>query len=129
MGFGFTPYLLDVDGDNGNELAVKNSCAPVGNCQFRLFKKTGKTDYEILLETEVGVVQQFGLRKVKTNGFYDLETTSHGDAWSGEMNVYKFDGKKYILKECFNYDYIVRDKNGRRVELKEPKLTSYPCPQ
>jgi hypothetical protein len=124
-GFEFTPSLIDVDRDGKNELAIRNYCAPVGNCQFWIFKKKGD-GYEILLKA-INDVQMFKLRKSKTKKYFDLETTAHGDAWSGGMSVYKFDGKEYILEECFDYTYIYIDKKGRRHELKKPILTPLHC--
>jgi hypothetical protein len=124
-GFEFTPYLIDVDGDKENELAVRNHCAPVGNCLFWLFKKN-ENGYEILLKTE-NYVQRFKLRRSKTNNYFDLETTSHGDAWSGGMRIYKFYGKEYILDSCFSYSYLFTDKKGKKHELKKPVLTPLHC--
>lgn len=128
-GFEFTPYLIDVNGDGVNELAIKNYCAPVGNCQFWLFKKKGQKGnlgYDILLKAP-NDVQVFNLKKSKTNKYFDLQTTSHGDAWSGVMNIYKFDGKEYILNSCFDYNYLFIDKKGKKHELKKPVLNPLHC--
>ena len=98
--FRFEPTLIDVDGDGKNELAIKNDCAPVGNCQFWVFKKKGN-GYKIILKTLPGAVQTFKLKAAKTNGYFDLETKDHGTASSGGIDVYKFDGQKYLIKECY----------------------------
>jgi len=127
-GLEFTPYLIDVNGDGVNELAVRNYCAPVGNCQFWLFKKTGKKGnlgYEILLKAS-NDVQMFKLRKSITNGYFDLETKSHGDAWSGGMDIYKFDKTEYKLSECYDYNYSYLN-DGELYELKKAKVTPRKC--
>lgn len=121
----FQPYLVDVDGDGNKELAIRNVCAPVGNCKFWLFKKAGKS-YKIILKSLPGAVQTFKFKNTKTNGYFDLETKDHGDAWSGSIEVYKFNGKKYVVTECSTYNYSVL-KNGKIYELKKPKITSVKC--
>ena len=123
--FSYQPYLIDVDGDGMKELAFRNQCAPVGNCQLWIFKKYGRS-YRILLETDGGAVQQFRLLPKRTNGVFDLETKDHADAWSGGIAVYEYDGKKYKIHTCstYNYSYL---NNGRLVELKKPIIKSVPC--
>ncbi|MDQ6785604.1 MAG: hypothetical protein M3033_02125 [Acidobacteriota bacterium] len=123
--FRFEPTLIDIDGDGKNELAIRNYCAPVGNCQFWVFKKKGN-DYEILLQSDGGDVQTFKLEHKKSKGYFDIKTTSHGDAWSGGIEVYKFNGKKYTLGECYEYNYSYL-KDGKLYELKKAKITSRKC--
>lgn len=125
LGFQFTTYLIDANGDGKNELAIQNRCAPVGNCKFWLFRKNGN-DYETILDTLDGAVQTFKLRSNKTNGYSDLETKDHNDAWSGGMYIYKFDGKEYNLSECYDYNYSYL-KAGKLYELKKAKITARKC--
>jgi len=125
LGFQFTTYLTDVNGDGKNELAIQNRCAPVGNCQFLLFKKN-KNNYETVLQTTDATVQTFKLKSNKTNGYFDIETRGHGDAWSGGIEIYKFDGKEYKLSECYEYNYSYL-KNGKLHELKKAKITPRKC--
>jgi hypothetical protein len=121
----FEPTLIDVNGDGKKELAIRNNCAMVGNCQFWLFKKKGN-DYQIILKTLVVEVQTFKLKHNKTNGYFDLETKDHGDAWSGGIYIYKFDGEKYKAVECsdYNYSYL---KDGKFHQFKKPKITRWKC--
>jgi hypothetical protein len=121
----FEPTLLDANNDGKKELAIRNNCAPVGNCDFLFFEKKGN-GYNILLDLKNGSVQTFKLQKNKTNGYFDLETKDHGDAWSGGINIYKFDGEKYKLDECFDYNYSYF-KDGRIYELNKPKITRREC--
>ncbi len=123
--FRFEPTLIDVDSDGKNELAIRNNCAMVGNCQFWLFKKKGN-DYQLILKTLEGAVQTFKLKSSKTKGYFDIETKNHGDAWSGGIEIYKFDGEKYKVAECFDYNYSYL-KNGKLYELKNPKITITSC--
>lgn len=123
--FRFEPTLIDVDGDGSNELAIRNYCAPVGNCQFWIFKKK-ENGYEIILPVKDNSVQTFKLRRSKTNSLFDLETKSHGDAWSGGLDIYKFDGKEYKLSECYEYNYSYL-KDGKLYELKKSRITPRKC--
>jgi hypothetical protein len=121
----FEPTLLDANNDGKKELAIRNNCAPVGNCEFIFLEKKGN-GYNILLDLKSGSVQTFKLQKNKTNGYFDLETKDHGDAWSGGINIYKFDGKKYKVAECFDYNYSTF-KDGKIYELNKPKITRREC--
>ena len=123
--FRFEPSLIDVDGDGKNELAVRNYCAPVGNCQFWIFKKNGES-YEVLLQTNNNDVQTYKLENTKSKGYFDIKTTEHGDAFSGGIKVYKFDGEYYKVSECSNYNYSYL-KNGKLYTLQKPKITPHEC--
>ncbi len=123
--FRFEPTLIDIDGDGKNELAIRNYCAPVGNCRFWIFKKKAN-DYEVLLQSDGGDVQTFKLENTKSKGYFDIKTTAHGDAWSGGIHIYKFDGEKYKVSECYKYNYSYLN-NGKLIELKEPTITSRKC--
>jgi hypothetical protein len=125
MGLRFEPTLMDFNGDGQNELAIRNLCAMVGNCSFTVFRKKGES-YEIILESEGGAVQTFKLERTKSNGYFDLKTTAHGDAWSGGIEIYKFDGAKYKVAECFNYDYAAL-VDGKRTVWKKPRITPRKC--
>lgn len=121
----FQPYLVDVNGDGKKELGIRNECAPVGNCQFWLLKK-GVRGYEVILKSLPGAVQTFKFKNTKTNGYFDLETKDHADAWSGRIEIYKFNGKKYVVSECSTYTYSFL-KDGKIFELKKPKITPVKC--
>ncbi len=125
LGFEFTPYLIDVNGDGKNELAILNSCAPVGNCKFWLFRKSGN-GYETILETSYGAVQTFKLKPSKTNGYFDLETKDHGSSTSGGIEIYKFNGNNYKVSECYDYNYSYL-KDDKVYKLKKPRITLRKC--
>jgi hypothetical protein len=125
--FRYEPKLVDVDGDGRPELAIRNSCAAVGNCQFWIFsRKKKRGGYATILKTPSGAVQTFKLKGSKTNGYFDVETKSHGDAWSGSIEVYKFNGAEYELRECFSYAYSYL-RNGKRYYMKRPAIKRLKC--
>ena len=126
-------YLTDADGNGTKEIALRTGCATVGNCEFWLFQKSGKS-YKIILETYM--VQRFRFLRNKTNRYFDLEATSHGSSRSGGMAIYKFDGNEYKIDKCFGYEYeFITKKNGEPVYTKDgqfltkdkPNLTSASC--
>lgn len=113
--------LLDLDGDGRKELAVQTGCATVGNCVFLLFRRHAKGYQQVL---DADMVHQFGLRKSKTHGYFDLETRSHGSSTTGGIDIYKFDGKGYRVTNCYNFDYN-NPKGGKL--LKKPILERREC--
>ncbi len=118
--------LLDVDGDGKKELAMQTGCATVGNCGFWLFQKT-PDGYRQLLVADM--VQQFKLRKTRTNKYFDMETREHGSATSGGIAIYKYDGTEYKIVECFGYEYESTGKivNGQSVTRDKPTITRADC--
>lgn len=124
--FDFEPTLIDVNGDGKKELAIRNLCAAVGNCNFQIFQKHGD-GYRNLLDSTNRGAQRFKLRKTRSGGYFDLETMIHADYASGEMYVYRFRGDKYELRDCMNYSYLARDKDWNQYQVKEPILRKWKC--
>lgn len=113
--------FLDLDGKSNDALAVQESCAAVGNCEFELFKKSGET-YQKLLSAEM--VQTIKVLKTKTNGYFDLELKTHNSAYDSYHRIYAFDGKSYRRKKCRFETYQILDAKGNAVELQNPKITN-----
>jgi hypothetical protein len=112
--------LIDVNAGGKNELALQTGCAAVGNCEFWLFEKT-KNSYKIILS--INMVQQFKLKRNKSNGYFDLETKAHGSATSGGIAIYKFAGNEYKINKCFGYEYEpLRKKGGETLYTKDGQL-------
>ncbi|HEV7644981.1 MAG TPA: hypothetical protein VGO50_13635 [Pyrinomonadaceae bacterium] len=120
-GFEALPYLRDFNGDGQKELAIRTGCAAVGNCQFFVFRKTGKSSYKTILKADM--VQQFRLLKSKVKGYYDLETRTHADALSGEIVIYRYGSGKYKSLNCARYDYPMHPENAK------PVITPRKCPE
>jgi hypothetical protein len=118
--------LWDVDGDGRKEMAYQTACAPVGNCNLFIHQRADVGHRRILAAS---MVQTFKLRKSKTKGYYDLETSAHGDAISGGIAVYKYNGEVYKISECFGYEYKVigTKANGQSIVSKKPTLTPANC--
>lgn len=99
-------------------------CGAVGNCSFSIFESV--PPHKTLLDTDL--VQEFHFRSARTNGYRDLVTSSAG-AVDSELRIFRFDGKRYTLKECYDKSYIYRDKQGNPHTMKNPKITPEPCQQ
>lgn len=107
-------------------MGYQTGCAAVGNCDFYLYQREGEGYRQILAAS---MVQRFKLRRERSKGFFDLETSTHGDAISGGIGVYKYDGKEYKIAECFGYEYkVVGTKaNGQSIVSEKPTLTPANC--
>jgi len=115
--------LLDLNSDGKKELAIQTDCAPVGNCSLEVHRKTGKT-YRTLLATDM--VQTINVLKTKTNRFHNLKLGTHGSAFESYYRVFKYDGKKYVKRQCWTESYETIDKKGKWRQLKMPKI-KYGC--
>lgn len=100
-------------------------CGGVGNCSFSIFQDV--PPHKTLLYTDM--VQEFHFKGTRTNGYRDLVTSTHGSAFDSELRVFRFDGTRYALKECYDQSYIWRDKQGNPHTMRNPKTTPEPCPQ
>jgi hypothetical protein len=120
------PTLIDVNNDRRKELALESNCSATGNCDMEIFERSGKHFRKIF--QDVHGVQVFGLNETSNRGYYDLWTTMHGSADSGDMVVYRFNGKNYKPIRCFEYLYEKRnDGNGNPVISHKPTLTPFSC--
>lgn len=61
------------------------------------------------------MVQQFRLLKSKVKGYYDLETRTHADAFSGEIVIYRYSGAKYKSFKYARYDYPMHPENAKPI--------------
>lgn len=123
----YKPSLIDVNDNGENELAILSNCWPPEFCELWIFKKT-KNDFQIILSTYTDV-ENFNLRKTKTNGYFVIETTHSypKSKTSLGMKIYKFNGEEYIMEECYDYIYLYEDKNGELHKLAKPKYSPLHC--
>lgn len=119
---------VDLDRYGSPEVLIRGKsltlCSPTGNCPFWIYRKT-RGGYELLLAAEG--VQTYKFRRAITGAYPDLQTTMHGSAFDGDLSVYKFDGRRYQLRECGSYSYRFHDHAGRVRERDQPLITLGPC--
>ncbi len=119
--------LLDVNGDGIKELAMQTGCATVGNCVFFVFQKSSDGYRQII---SADMVQRFKLKKTKSNAYFDIETSSHGSSTTGDISIYKYDGKEYKIAECAAYEYRSTgklDRDGKAIIDERPVITPKTC--
>jgi hypothetical protein len=125
-GLNVTPSLVDLNKDGKSELVLESGCSPTGNCNMEIFERTEKGNREIF--SAVHGVQVFGLNKSSNKGYYDIWARMHGSWNSGDMIVYRFNGKNYKPLKCFEYLYEEdEDKNGETKAKDKPTLTPIKC--
>jgi len=118
---------VDLNRDGRPELIVhgiNDICGPYW-CANRIYRKT-RAGYQLLLDA--GDIQDFELQKTFTNEHRDVIAASHGSAFDSGLELYKYDGKRYRLKACFERHYNNHeDSQGRLYVSKRPKITPVKC--
>lgn len=114
----FEARLIDVNDDGKPEYEIYSTdpagplCFVEGNCTSWLYRKIGDR-WELLLSTDVPILPL----KTSTHGYRDISVHSFVGAVHEYKTIYKFDGRRYQPKECFEWE-----------NLKVRKLTSHgPC--
>ncbi len=93
-------------------------------CPAWLYRRTS-SGYEMILDLDY--ISDIKLLKTFTNGYRDLKTAVHDSAFDDYLYLYKFDGNKYRVKECFERHY--RNKQGGRDGSLLPKTIRVKCGQ
>jgi hypothetical protein len=109
--------ILEVHGIN-SEICGAN------NCVSWIYEKTPK-GYRLLLDA--GAISGFEVQKSVTNDYRDVIARGHASAWESGLALYKFDGTKYRLSNCYNRNYSYLDKQGKLHELKRPIVKQIKC--
>jgi hypothetical protein len=94
-------------------------CSPTGNCSFWVVVPVGDT-FRVLLKAPA--IQTATVRPQMTRGHPDLDVSMHDSAFETTHWTYRFDGRRYRIAKCADWDYQDR-KNPDRI-LREPRVTS-----
>lgn len=109
----------DLNKDNQPEYiaTLENAyfCGAHANCPQWVYRKTGDK-YQLLLNTSG---QQLTAQKTLTNNFVDLRSEGSSSAYESAVEIFKFDGSKYVAKQCMTLTY--NEKNTK------PKITPVKC--
>jgi len=119
--------LIDLNRDGKSEIIVHgigDTCGPYW-CANWIYHKTS-ADYQLLLDA--GDIQDIEPQKTFTNGYRDVMAARHGSAFDSGLSLYKFDGKQYRLKACFERSYRnYEDRRGHLHVSKRPKIARVRC--
>ncbi len=66
------------------------------------------------------------IQKTKTNNYFDIKTETSFSGGNRSIDFYKFDGKKYIEKVCFENGTVI-DKGDETIVLNHPITTRSKC--
>lgn len=124
----YRPSLIDVDGDKQKELAILPLCESTAvDCALWVLDKT-ETGFRVILLTidkpelfEAGKKTSQNYREIRTYRNYEESDDMRG------MDVYTFDSGEYLLSNCYEYKFRRRDKSGKWVEIKNPKIEELHC--
>lgn len=116
--------LVDLNADGVPEVVAQGmiNCGATGNCPFWIFQKKAGS-YRLLMES---YGQTFTIQKTSSNGFQDIVVSTHGSATQSGLVEYHYENGEYKVAGCYNAEWTALE-NGKVQELKEPRITSYPC--
>jgi hypothetical protein len=118
---------VDLNDDNEKEIFIAASgigfSDNAANGVFYIFQNQ-QGIYKKILFDEASLSQE--ILRTKTNGYFDIELRDNDRLGEGSINIYKFDGQKYKLKNCFTRIWKIF-KDGDVKELKKPLLTANKC--
>jgi hypothetical protein len=115
---------IDLDGDGRRDWIIRGDCAAVGNCETTVYRGT-RDGFKLLLEADN--VQTVRTRRKSSKGLRDLEASSHGSAFDGELFVYRYDGNEYRRVACMVYSYRYLDRRGNAHTRKRPQISREKC--
>jgi hypothetical protein len=108
----FAPEEFDLNADRTPEVVIKGKeclCSPTGNCSFWIYRRGG-SGYHELLEAEG--VHRYHFLSSRSHGYRDLVASMHGSAYDSTVFLFRFDGKRYRLRECYERSYHEIDSKG-----------------
>src|SRR5258708_30771171 len=99
---------VNLNNDPKPELIVQGVCSPTGNCSTSIYRAK-LNGYQELVNHDAQLVS---VEATMTNGYHDVVFNIHGSAYESRLLLYKFDGNKYRLAQCFTSNYL--NANGRK---------------
>jgi len=116
---------IELNNDKRQELVVQGFCSVTGNCSTWIYHKS-KKGYQLILDSKEAQVVE--TRRTLTNGYRDIVLAVTGGAFDSDLALYKFDGKQYQLKECFERHYNNYNDKRRRLHVSQrPRITTVKC--
>lgn len=119
---------VDLNNDGRPELIVTGIdnlwiCSATGNCEQWIYQKTS-TGYRLLLRVENA--QSIVPQEKTSKGFRDIEVLQHQSAFRYFIRTFRYDGKRYRLRECFDHTYMMDNSEPDKVS-EAPTITRIKC--
>lgn len=116
---------VDLNGDGSPEFIFSGIVCGNANCSTWIYRKDGSRYVQIPFDASAVGIE---ISKTPTKGYLDIIVEGHSSAAETELHVYKFDGSKYEVKECFSKKFaVVNPRTGKATVLKTPKITKIKC--
>ncbi len=111
---------VDLNGDGVAEFIVEGSfsmgvCGSSG-CVSWIYEHKGNAWRQILEEPTNGSIS---VKKIKTNGYFDIQLATQSGAYNPFFHSLKFNGQRYRESSCIEHNYI--DANGNI--MKRPRIS------
>lgn len=116
--------MIDLNGDGISEYVIYGIICGNVNCSVWIYQKTKNGYRQVPFEESVISLKPL---KTKTKGYFDIQIEGHSSAIESEMRIYKFDGSRYKISECFSKKYTIITNSGKVIELKTPKVSKIKC--
>ncbi len=116
---------IDLNNDGNKEAVVSDNGWRNGvfSQSFWIVRKIGN-DYKIIL---VGKDLEYEIRNQTTNGFRDLILSFKDSLEEYEKSLFKFDGKSYKPKKCWNEIIAARNQHEQLYMFRKPRITPISC--
>jgi hypothetical protein len=120
---------IDLNNDGHQEIIVRGIENPYSRCgnncyTYWIFQKTAEKKYRKLFEAE-GYLPV--IRKKQTQEYKDIMFEFYGSYATFLIGNYKFNGTKYVLKNCWSETKLYKNKDGEIVEGKKYRIENYDC--
>ena len=115
---------FDLNADGKNEIFIIGEYSGYkADSEMFVFQKQADV-WRIILYSIANAENE--IPKTKTNNYFDIKTETSNSGGSVGINVYKFDGKKYIEQDCFERSTVI-DKGDEKIIVDNPVTFRRKC--
>jgi hypothetical protein len=118
---------VDLNADGEPEVLIQGIntgfCEMTGDCENYVFTKRNGVYKQILFES---YAIEYKINRSQTNGYFDIEFKDNDRLGDNAIRIYRFDGRKYRVKECYRSTWL-KLHNGEEVIFNPPKIAREKC--
>lgn len=119
---------FDLNNDGRKRVSIVSHTSPfsAGGDGYTLwvFQKIDENNYREIFK---GIGSFFDFKNTKTKGYEDILTNFRYNSAEYGYVIYKFNGEKYVPKQCWNESKLVKNKDGDLGEGKKWKIIPRKC--